>query len=555
MRTTSDLTAEPDHAETAEETVPMQRSILGPADEEELAAWESQWGHEVDTIVHADPNEIVLEDNVRSLQVKTRAATVRNYQQSGVTTAANGYRSTDGTIVVRSGQRRVLHARKAGTTVPVWMHLPPQGDDQAREIDRVLEQLDENDHREPLTHQENTQAYQYLIDLGISPTRLARRRGQRRKVVQETLAVGSSELATKAGDRYGLTLPQLAEIAWFDQQGRTEQAKELILTANERPRNFEMLAQKFRSDLREAEIRQELVDAVTAEFDAADVTVLAEDSDEADAALPLIDLRPSPDSPCGTELTADEHASCPGHCVRVGRRYLRDDEEDPHGIGYVMVAPYACHNFRAHGHALRWAPDNRADAPAENDDRDAEVQWNRAQWRWFRDNNKLWDGAKPKRLDWLKSFAVRPQVPTGLQNWIAIQKVNGDKPLVRAMERGHTLARDLLGDEDLAAYAGRLSAKQATAFDAFLTLAAHEEALQRDRSPWRAPTHLQQQYLQTLQDFGHTLSDIELKVLTPDDEAEAVTRLLEEQDSSEVGVDDDPDTALTPADDQTTDHD
>ncbi|GAA1027154.1 MULTISPECIES: ParB/RepB/Spo0J family partition protein [Amycolatopsis] len=554
MSTTTDLAVESDHADTAEETVPTQRSVVGPVDEDELASWKSQWGHEVDTIVHADPNEIVLEDNVRSLKVKTRAATVRNYQESGVTTAANGYRSMDGTIVIRSGQRRVLHARKAGTTVPVWMHLPPQGDDQTREIDRVLEQLDENDHREPLTHQENTQAYQYLLELGVSPTQIAKRRGQQRKVVQNTLAAGASELATKAGDRYGLALPQLAEIAWFDQQGKTEQAKELILAANERPRNFEMLAQKFRNDLREDEIRQGLVDAVTAEFDTTDVAVLAEDSDEAQSALPLVDLRPSPDSPRGTELTAEEHASCAGHCVRVGRRYLRDDEEDPHGIGYVMVARYACHNFRAHGHALRWVPDSSAEAPDENDDRDAEVQWNRAQRRWVRENNKLWRAAKPKRLDWLKSFAGRRQVPTGLQNWLAVQKANGDKPLVRAMERGHTLACALLGRDDLVAYLERLSAQQATVLDAFLTLAAHEEALQRDRSPWRAPNHLQQQYLQTLQDFGHTLSDIELKVLAPDDEGEAVTQLVDEEISSD-GTFDDPDEALDPADEQTTDHD
>lgn len=515
-------------------TTDLAESAVAPASDAELAAWKAQWGHEVDTIVHADPNEIVLENNVRSLPVKTRAATVRNYQQAGVTTAANGFRLMDGTIVVRSGQRRVLHAREAGTTVPVWMHLPPHGDDQDREIDRVFEQLDENDHREPLTHQESTQAYQYLLELGLSPTKIARRRGQQRKTVQETLAAGASELATKAGDRYGLALPQLAEIAWFDQQGLTEQAKELIVTANERPRNFEMLAQKFRNDIRETEIRQELTDAVTAELEAAGVPLLTDDSDE--SALPLADLRPDADAARGSELAAEEHASCPGHCARVGRSYLRNDEEDLHGIGYVMVARYACRDFRAHGHALRWAPDGRTDHDATtssgDNDQEAAAQWSRAQRRWVRENNKLWDAAKPKRLDWLKAFASRRQVPTGLQNWLAVQKVNGDKPLVRAMERGHTLAQSLLGQDDLAAYAARLSTKQATVFDAFLTLAAHEEALERDRSPWREPTPLQQEYLRTVQDFGHTLSDIELKVLTPDDEKDAVAQILNDHDET-----------------------
>ncbi|MBN9743573.1 hypothetical protein DMP23_21260 [Amycolatopsis sp. A1MSW2902] len=519
---------------TTTEAVPTQPAAVVPTSEEELAAWKSQWGHEVDTIVHADPNEIVLENNVRSTEVKTRAATVRNYRQAGVTTAANGYRLMDGTIIVRSGQRRVLHAREAGTTVPVWMHLPPQGDEQDREIDRVFEQLDENDHREPLTHQENTQAYQYLLELGLSPTKIARRRGQQRKAVQETLDAGASELATKAGDRYGLALPQLAEIAWFDQQGLVDQAKELIVTANERPRNFEMLAQKFRNDIRETEIRQELTDAVAAELDAAGVPVV---TDEADSAMPLADLRQTADAGRGSELAVDEHASCPGHCARVGRRYLSSDEEDPHGIGYVMVARYACRDYRAHGHALRWAPDGRTDNVTSSPDADeqfAAAQWNRAQRRWVRENNKLWDAAKPKRLDWLKAFASRRQVPAGLQNWLAVQKVNGDKPVVRAMERGHALARALLGRDDLAAYAARLSAKHATVFDAFLTLAAHEEALQRDRSPWREPTELQQKYLQMIQDFGHTLSDIELKVLAPDDETEAVTQLLNEPADEET---------------------
>ncbi|MBE1474694.1 hypothetical protein [Actinophytocola algeriensis] len=86
---------------------------------------------------------------------------------------------------------------------------------------------------------------------------IARRRSRSKRVVEDSLRVGDSELAATAADKYDLTMEQAAVIAEFEDYGDLDTTKELILTAVEKPTNFAVLAQRKRDDRAEAERLQQ----------------------------------------------------------------------------------------------------------------------------------------------------------------------------------------------------------------------------------------------------------------------------------------------------------
>lgn len=498
-------------------------AAMPPMSEEERAA-------EIDTIVHADPHAVVIQNNVRTQNLETDKKTVANYQNRGIGTATNGFRREDGVIVITEGQLRVRHAREAGTSVPVWMKHPPTEDEKAAEIKRVFDQLDENDHRRDLTHGDVAAAHQYLLDLGVSQTKIAKERGKSRREIQASVTLAASELAVKAADRYGLDMLQAAEIAWFEQQGLLEQAKELIVTAVEHPNNFKTLAQRRRNDHAEEIATRELTDALTAELTTAGVPILDRSIPKHDSDARALDLlRPTPEAETGTELTAESHASCPGHAAWI----VKEDIDSDDGPGFMMKARYVCTDFREHGHALQNAPAGQADhsgkdVAATNDDQDPAAATGEAQAReaariirrWVIENNKNWDAATAVRHQWLQEFGNRRRAPEGAPGWLAVQKARGDYCLHRSMERGHRLAQELLAQDDLPGHAAKLSGTKATVFDIFLTLAAHEEHM--TRQSWRSASPTQSAYLQTLVRWGFKASDVELKVITPEREEDIV---------------------------------
>ncbi|MEW2507621.1 hypothetical protein AB0878_44895 [Amycolatopsis sp. NPDC047767] len=514
--------------EESDAAVPSQPA--GPTEDEPGEADRLSWAEEIDTIVHADPHEVVILDNVRTVGLETDKRTVANYQQRGVNTATNGYRRDDGVIVVTEGQRRVLHAREAGTTVPVWMKQPPTEDEKAAEIKRVLDQLDENDQRQPLTHGDTANAHQYLLDLGVSAAKIARERGKARAEIKASLALAASQLAVKAADKYQLDTLQAAEIAWFEEQGLLDEAKRLIVTAVESPNNFKTLARRLRNDQAEAATIRELTEALTSELDAAGVTIV--DGSVLRREGPgrsLSWLRPTPDDEPRTELTAEAHIECPGHVAWLvtERRQSVDRPQDQWDIS--VVPTFGCSDFLAHGHALKDAPRGKAvrasTAAGVSTNQgavdEATRQANRIIRKWVISNNKDWDAATEVRREWLREFAGRRRAPEGAHGWLATQKAIADPTLYRPMEHGHRLARTLLGTDDLAGHAATLSGARATVFDVFLTLAAYEEHM--SRTSWRTPVPIETAYMQTLASWGYKPSDVELKVITPEREDDVVS--------------------------------
>jgi ParB family chromosome partitioning protein len=154
------------------------------------------------------------------------------------------HRTTDGDLSVLYGGRRTLAAVEAGrATVPVYVVEVPDSE-KAREIYRLVTQLAENDHRDPLRDAERVAAYQQLSLLGLTATAIARRVHRRVADVRTGLAVAGSQVAAGALDRFDLTLAQAGVLAEFDDDPAA--VEKLGKVARSEPGQFEHVAQRLR---------------------------------------------------------------------------------------------------------------------------------------------------------------------------------------------------------------------------------------------------------------------------------------------------------------------
>ncbi|MFJ1767998.1 hypothetical protein ACIOD2_47315 [Amycolatopsis sp. NPDC088138] len=535
--------------------------------EEERAALHATWDAEIDTIVWVKPDKVLLAENVRTDNAEADVDTTANFKTHGVKTAVNGYRDYDtGAIVVTEGQRRVLNSREAGCKVPVWMKTPPPADERKATIERIVNQFIENDPalRRSLTLADTARALKQLAAFNLKPAGIARKLAlgkQGKTYVENVLKAGQSELALKASERYELDLLQAAVIAEFDEAGDTDTAKELILTARTAPNNFAQLAERKRTERADKQRLAALTEDLTEEMTAAGVTIFDENLPGHDGDARTLDrLRPTPGHEPHTELSAEDHASCPGHGA-----WIETDHHDEQG-NQIPVAVYGCADFLAHGHALSYAPAGRADfspVPAStgtsvdyesSDDEDAagdateqadEVAAARAAHaaaelerkkaaiirKWVIQNNKDWDASGVPRREWLAGLVRRGTAPKGAQLFLALQKAEGGYALRRAFERNHPLAMTLFGLRDGATLAD-LTAKiakaptagKATLYDLVLTLCAIEADL--SLNTWRSPWGSARAYMAAIISWGYPASNIERKVIDPETEQEVIAAQL-----------------------------
>jgi hypothetical protein len=355
--TTEAVVAVPDVEDDAtEHGVDADEAVSGedmsddtPLDElsdEDRAVLHAQWDAEINTVVLADPHEVLIAENVRTDNAEADDETTANLKTHGVKTATNGYRDYDtGAIVVTEGQRRVLNAREAGCELPVWMKTPPPADERKATIERIINQIIENDDaiRKPLTLQDTARGLQQLAAFNLTPTGIARKlvRGKDGKAyVENVLKAGRSELAVKAAERFQLDLLQAAVIAEFDEAGDTDTAKELIRIARVEPNNFRVFAESKRAESAENERFAALTEDLTDELTAAGITIFDNSLPDDDGdARSLERLRPTPEDEPRTELTAEDHAACPGHGAWIEEEYDEHDERMPGRNGHHRPQP------------------------------------------------------------------------------------------------------------------------------------------------------------------------------------------------------------------------
>lgn len=260
-------------------------------------------------LVQVPASAVVIEDNVRTA-ADLDAAFLTSVKRHGVLLPTIGYRNADGAVVVRDGQMRVLAAREAGTTVPVF--VTEHGDSTAA---RIAEQLVANERRTALTDADRLKAYRQLELEGLSVTAIAKETGTKRDTVKQTLTVAKSDTASAAVTSGQATFTQALLLAEFD--GDPEAVTELTECIAEGYDDDELTHTATR--LRQEAERREARAKVLADLVEAGKRVVGEDDDYesldrlTEAADDVTDYAER------TALDADAHTECSGAAWTVSQ--------------------------------------------------------------------------------------------------------------------------------------------------------------------------------------------------------------------------------------------
>ncbi len=168
------------------------------------------------SLMHVDPRVLILETNVRD-DVSLDKQFVASIQEHGVLIPIAAVQDSDGKLWVRAGQRRTLAAREAGlATVPVYVRAAGVGDDKALLIERVAEQIVENDQRRQLTDAQRARGIQQMIDAGASITKVSKKLSLVKDTVKAAAAVGKSDTAMRCLADGQLSLEEAAALTEFE---------------------------------------------------------------------------------------------------------------------------------------------------------------------------------------------------------------------------------------------------------------------------------------------------------------------------------------------------
>jgi ParB family transcriptional regulator, chromosome partitioning protein len=481
-----------------------------------------------------NPNTLIIGTNIRS-NPDVPKWFVDDIEERGVRQPIP-VRGEPDNYVVRTGQRRTLAACEAWARalakgqqprlVPVWVEPDLITDEATAEIDRIIDQLGENEHRLANSDADEARATQQLMDLGLSAGQIAKRRHIATKRVKTAVQVAKSTTAMDLLNK-GLIedITQAVVIADFgDDQDAVQQ---LTAVATTKPEQFDHIAQQLRDAREETRIRAELA----AQLVEQGVTVIERPASLHDGPIrKLSDLRPTTESKSGTELTAEAHKDCPGHAAFVGNAGTWRPVAERWAIYYVCTDP------KAHGHTDRYTltlTSGRQSGPMTTEQK--------AERKKVVANNKAWRSAETVRLKWLKNFLHRKSAPKNAVAWVATMLAEGSHPMRKAMENDHELAIDLLGmpKPDVPSYYRRTAHPITTAIENatparanVLLLALVVAALEKSvgTHTWKGATSEAKAYFRQLESWGYALSDVERLVIEPAAAPASVDEDVDEDD-------------------------
>ena len=478
---------------------------------------------EIQTI---DPTTLLVDLNTRS-DLDLNKEFVASIKEYGVIVPIVAIK-TDGGLRVRMGHRRTVAAIEAGhTSVPVVItETKNEGD--AAEIERLLTQHAENHHRAGLSVSDDAKVAQQLSLLGVSPAQIAKRTHTKRAHVDTALAVAGSELATKATDRYDLTLDQAAVIAEFEKDTEVVTA---LIAATETGR-FNHVAQRARDDRETAQAQAPIIAALAE----GDIPVV--DSPYYDSEVTKLAELTTPE---GEDITAEDHAECPGHAAYLtktrtyvdtdGKALPTDqwgnvdfgddidgDEADrifqASAVVMEWATGYVCTDAKANGHKNRHA--SRNDKPRAEDKTPEEREQDKQHRALVVENNKAWKAAREVRTEWVKTFLTRKTLPTNAGQFLAVA-LTRDADMVTDVKGNHVAAGWIAKDSEtsygrstaLADAAENANDKRALVV-ALATVLGGYEARAGDGA-WRenGDHSSSGRYLRFLEASGYVLSEVE----------------------------------------------
>jgi ParB family chromosome partitioning protein len=531
-------------------------------------------------LVQVDPATLIVGANVR-IDVRLDAEFLASIAERGVKQPILAYRNDQGHLVVKMGQRRTVAAVQGGRkTVPVVV----VGEDD--DVERITDQVIENDQRAGLTTGERIGAIAQLAAFGLPAAAIAKRVKVKPDDVDRAVRAAASKAATEVSATYDLTIDQAATIAEFEDD---PDAVDVLTVAAQRG-GFAHQAGRLRDDRRWRETEA----AKKAQLEAAGFKVIAEPNYQDRTTLRLSYLLGEDHEPLDSDVKA--HMACPGHAYFVDAQWGRPDElaegdvaddgtvPDPDEVPdddedldeaeeeaaerrrqpdvRIARGVPVCIDWAKHGHMLRYkhmaggssatriadmAPDEREAARAE---RRAKLE-----------GNKDWRAATTVRHAWLTEFLKRKTPPKGAATFIALAYARKADGLSWAAERGNTLARTLLGvpyerpaygvtrDPDdqqreaaLRNMAGDANDARATVVLLGIVLGAIESMV-TDHC-WQYPKSQVALYLRALESWGYELADIEVKACELAENAPAWQR--DDDENTDEDTDED-ETDTTPA--------
>lgn len=419
------------------------------------------------TIAMLDPATLTVDTNVRK-DADLTPEFVASIKEHGVLVPVVGHRTASGTVHVLMGQRRTLAAVDVGlSAIPVHVVATPD------EADRLATQVVENDHRRALTDNDRAEAFHQLSLLGVSPTKIARRMGAKKQVVETALRVKGNGIAA-AALAAGITLEQSAVIEEFSDDAEGVAVLEQL--AAENPGNFAHRAQRMRDD----RTTKALIAEISAAAEAKGLTVLDAD-------------------PNGWEYKGP--AACLYELTTAEGEKLTDADADAVYIGSGYSGPYerlCVADWKARG--LRKGGKAAAGSMTEEE---------KAERRRTIENNKAADSAEVVRREFITGLLARKTTPKDAAAFIAHTLTYSDYIVSRGFNKT-ALTAQLLGTSDgrdgVKAHLAKSAVKPEMVSLAIM-FTAYESSL--IRTSWRHLDADHSYYLNQLVRWGYTLSEVE----------------------------------------------
>jgi ParB family chromosome partitioning protein len=431
---------------------------------------------------HVDPTSVLIGANIRT-DARLDPDFLASVRDLGVLVPVCLREDADGGLTLsHGGQRRTLAAIEVGCPLPAVIVTGEDND----AVQRVIEQMAENDDRAALGQIDHAAAFQTLALLGVPAAEIARRTRRSKATVQAGITTAASQNASTALHAHDLTLEDAAVFADFEDDAEaTARLNEAAMHGHD--------LQHTAARIREDRARQIAVAAVRADLDANGIVLVHRPGYWDTKVRALVDLRAK-----GAKgpLSPDEHSTCPGHAA-----WIDYDEEGR------ATAVHVCTDYKTHGH-LKWID------PATKTERTPMSDDDRAARREVVENNAAWRAAEGVRREWLATFVGRKTAPKDATAFIATALTFATGVLDKAGLGGHTLASTWLGHRDplggrqhLDRLVTRASVARAQMIALALTLAAIEE--NSTPTDWRHPGGMTGRYLLALEAWGYPLSDIE----------------------------------------------